>query len=94
MQLAILQKWEGDSSYTLLLQVPKEKESECKTMLESLRKEAHKQKKPVEYKMVELDGYVETPNFTQDNRKERKIIIPSGTFKGAEVWLEREKYDH
>jgi hypothetical protein len=94
MQYAILQKWQGEDTFTLLLQVPENKETECKGMLERLRKEAYKKKQPVEYKMVELDGFVETPNFTSNDEKERKIIIPSGTFKGAEVWLEREKYDH
>lgn len=89
MHVAILQKWEGDDSYTLLFQAPKDRLNECENTLKRLRKEAYDNKTPVEYKMVELDGYVETPTVERDER-ERKIIIPHGTFKGMEIYLEED----
>jgi len=91
MHLAILEKWEGDHTFTLMFQAPKEKEDECKRTLERLRKDAHKNKTPVEYKMIELDGEIEQPEMRLGaGQKDRKIIIPTGRYKGAEIYLERD----
>ena len=91
MHLAILQKWEGDLTFTLLFQAPQEKEDECKRTLERLRKEAYEKKMPVEYKMIELDGEIEQPGLREGSgNKDRKIIIPTGRYKGAEIYLERD----
>jgi len=90
MHLAILQKWEGESTFTLLFQAPKEKEDECIRTLNRLRRDAYKAKVPVEYKMIELDGEVPPPQ-TEREEMERKIIIPSGTFKGMEIYLDRDQ---
>ena len=89
MYLAILQKWEGDRTYTLLFEAEKDKEAECKNTLERLRKEAYQNKTPVKYKMVELDGEMDRVENYQ-GQKDRKIIIPHGRYKGAEIYLERD----
>jgi len=89
MHVAILQKWKGDDTFTLLFQAPQTKEDECKRTLDRLRKEAYQKKLPVEYKMVPLDGEIDAP-IKKPKPKERKIIVPSGKFKGMEIYLERE----
>lgn len=88
MHVAILQRWEGDDTFSLLFQAPKDKEDECKHTLKSLREEAYKKKLPVEYKMVPLDGEVDTPD--NPSIPHRKIIVPHGKLKGMEIYLERD----
>jgi len=90
MHFAILQKWKGDDTFTLLFQAPKEKEDELDNTLLRLRKDAHKRKVPVEYKKVELDGLIEAP-ITEKDQGKRKIVISQGTFKGLEFYLEKDE---
>lgn len=91
MHVAILQKWEGEQTYTLLFQAQEDKLHECQNTLKRLQKEAYKNKTPVEYKMIEIDGMIEVPIQEQKKEQpERKIIIPSGDYKGMEIFLERD----
>lgn len=88
MHVGILQKWEGDRTFTLLFQAPQEKEEACKTYLQRLKKEAHDRNLPVEYKMVQLDGEMNADLAKQEERK--KIIVPQGRYKGLEILLEKD----
>jgi len=90
MYVAILQKWEGDDTFTMMMEAPMEKEEECKRTVERLRKDAYKNKTPVEYKMVQLEGEAPLAKNVRGEQEERKIIIPAGTFRGMEIQLERD----
>jgi hypothetical protein len=82
MYYAILQRWEGEPTDTLCMQYPAEKKDECQRMFESLKKEAYKQKHPVTYRLIELDGEMQyAGKELQDWRKKNnvdKIIIANG----------------
>ena len=93
--LAILQRWEGDDTETLCVQYPKEREEECLNVFNDMKKNAYKRKLPVTYRMIELDGKIEMPNIGKppSQQPERKIILPFGRFKDAEIYLEEDKTD-
>lgn len=82
MYYAILQRWEGERTETLCMEYPSEKKEECMRMFQSLKKEAHKAKHQVSYRLVELDGEMQyTGKKLQDWRKENevdRIIIADG----------------
>lgn len=80
--LAILQRWDGDNSESLLFQYSIEKELEAKSMYEKLKKEAKKKKMPVTYRMIELDGEIQYEGKAEDEMRKslgvKQIIIQDG----------------
>ena len=91
--LGILCRYKGERASSLLLQSPIELEESMLSTIEQLRKDAWERKVPVEYSLVELDGVINPNNIGKEEKElpARKIIIPSGTFKGMEIYLERDR---
>ena len=95
MHVAILERWQGDQTFNLLFQAEGHRKHECTNTLERLQRDAYKNKTPVEYKMIELDGEIVLPKQAplgdaSSRQPERKIIIPNGDYKGMEIYLERD----
>ena len=89
MYFAILQRWEGDPTYTLLFEAEPDKKKECERTLVRLIEEAKANKTPVKYKMVELEGQMQRTAMHSDPDK-KKLVISQGTFRGLEFYLEKD----
>ena len=82
MHFAILQKWDGESQESICMEYPEEKKEECLRMVEGLRRSAKKNKYPVKYRLVELDGVMNYEGRKEDEDRKRnkvdRIIVTNG----------------
>ena len=74
--IAILQKWDQQKTFSILMQFPMDKEAEARRALEALNKEAYQKHFPVEYKIEELPGSM--PESAPSRKPKNLIINPQG----------------